>query len=277
MNIKEHFYLRKLTGDSKFYVYAYLDPRRQGCFSYENIVFDYEPFYIGEGSNSRVREHLGKDKRNKVKSAIIKEIFDNGMQPIIQIISSAITEAHAQNLERKIITMIGRIDRKTGPLTNLTSGGQGASNPSKEVREKMSNSRKGKIHSQESKDKISKNHIDVSGSGNPFYGKNHSVESKLKMSVSNLGKKASDETKEKLSKLKQGELHPAYGKKWTDDQIANSKASKIVLQYTLDGDFVEEWISIGKITKVLGYNHSCISRCCRGERENSYGYVWKFK
>ena len=35
------------------YVYAYLDPRKPGKYSYKglNVSFLYEPFYIGKGKN----------------------------------------------------------------------------------------------------------------------------------------------------------------------------------------------------------------------------------
>jgi len=34
---------------NNYYVYALLDPRKNGPFKFDNIVFDYEPFYIGKG------------------------------------------------------------------------------------------------------------------------------------------------------------------------------------------------------------------------------------
>ena len=58
----------------------------------------------------------------------------------------------------------------------------------------------GKKHSKETKEKISKNHADVSGDKNPFYNKHHTEESKKKISLSHIGKKhyMSKECKEKM-------------------------------------------------------------------------------
>lgn len=47
-------------------------------------------------------------------------------------------------------------------------------------------------YSNESKEKMSKNHADVSGKKNPMYGKKHSLESKLKMSQNRHDKKGSE-------------------------------------------------------------------------------------
>ena len=33
----------------KFYVYAYLDPTKPGKYVYDNIEFEFEPFYVGKG------------------------------------------------------------------------------------------------------------------------------------------------------------------------------------------------------------------------------------
>ena len=64
---------------------------------------------------------------------------------------------------------------------------------------------KGRKHTKESKEKISKNHADVSGNNNPMYGKesamkgrNHTEESKEKIRNGNIGKVVSTETIEKM-------------------------------------------------------------------------------
>ena len=43
-----------------FYVYVYLDPRKPGNYVYGEYSFDYEPFYVGKGSNGRCTIHLCK-------------------------------------------------------------------------------------------------------------------------------------------------------------------------------------------------------------------------
>ena len=50
--------------------------------------------------------------------------------------------------------------------------------------------------------------------------------------------------------------------------------SKPVLQYTLDGEFVKEWLS----AKECGRNgFKSVSACCRGKRKSCGGYLWKYR
>lgn len=58
--------------------------------------------------------------------------------------------------------------------------------------------------------------------------------------------------------------------------IYNTKKSKTVFQYTLDGEFVKEFPSVAEVERQLGYNNSNISECCLGKRKTAYGYIWKY-
>ena len=56
--------------------------------------------------------------------------------------------------------------------------------------------------------------------------------------------------------------------------------SKIVEQYTLDGEFIAEYNSLVDACKALNIykKQSChISDCCYGKRKSAYGYKWKYK
>jgi len=57
----------------------------------------------------------------------------------------------------------------------------------------------------------------------------------------------------------------------------NGKLSKPVLQYTLDGKFIKEWPSAIEITRQLGFNQGGISRCCLGQVDKVYGFIWVYK
>jgi len=35
------------------YVYIYLDTRKPGNFIYDDMLFNFEPFYVGQGKNNR--------------------------------------------------------------------------------------------------------------------------------------------------------------------------------------------------------------------------------
>ncbi|WP_345275545.1 NUMOD1 domain-containing DNA-binding protein [Litoribaculum gwangyangense] len=51
---------------------------------------------------------------------------------------------------------------------------------------------------------------------------------------------------------------------------------KKVYQYSLDGYFMSEYVSVAEASRLTGISKTCISRCCRGEREQSNGYKWEY-
>lgn len=57
----------------------------------------------------------------------------------------------------------------------------------------------------------------------------------------------------------------------------NPKKSKIVLQFTLDGKFIKEYLSVRGAERQTGYGQGNISAVCRGELNQAYGYKWKYK
>lgn len=185
---------------------------------------------------------------------------------------------------------------------NLSEGGDGGV-PCEESRRKMSNSQKGeknhfygKHHTEETKNTISiknggensawygKKHSDETkrkmsatqkGENNSFFGKHHTEETRKKISENLKGKHHSEESKRKMSAAQKGEKNHMFGKHLSEETIR--KLSKTVMQYTLDGEFVREWISLSEIERQLGYEISAISRCCKGKQKSSYGFNWKFK
>lgn len=190
-----------------YYVYVYLDPRKPGKYKYGKYRFPYEPIYVGKGKEKRIyaphtSNFLTKGKINKI------ELSNN------KIIPKKVYEglSHEQSLkrEKELIKLIGRINIKTGTLTNLTDGGQG---------------NEGWIVSEETKKKIS-----IANTGRPV-----SKETREKQSESNhwknigfmTGKHHSKEAKEKISKAMKGENHPLFGtKRPLSVKLAVSKANK---------------------------------------------------
>jgi len=93
-----------------FYNYVYLDPMKPGDFNYGEFHFDYEPFYVGKGSNGRYR---GEHKNCK---KLQQEIRSTGLEIICMFPYKDISESIALNNETELIQMIGRKDRGLGPL-----------------------------------------------------------------------------------------------------------------------------------------------------------------
>lgn len=51
---------------------------------------------------------------------------------------------------------------------------------------------------------------------------------------------------------------------------------KEVIQYSLGGNKLAHYISASEASRKTGISKTCITRCCRGERKNSGGYIWKY-
>ena len=86
-----------------FYVYVYIDPR------------NYEEFYYGKGKGNRKEAHLNSDDDSE-KTKIIKDIKNEGLEPIIKVIARGLAEKEALLVEKTLIWKLGK------SLTNKSSG-----------------------------------------------------------------------------------------------------------------------------------------------------------
>ena len=58
--------------------------------------------------------------------------------------------------------------------------------------------------------------------------------------------------------------------------ILKDARKKVVRQMDLDGHPLAEYDSLATAAKTTGISKTCISRCCRGERDKSGGYRWSY-
>lgn len=88
-------------------------------------------FYVGYGKNNRSTFHLREainhptPEAGKHKLNTIRQLLRSNLNPIISIVDTNLSKETACELEEFLISIIGRRDLNTGPLTNCTIGGDG--------------------------------------------------------------------------------------------------------------------------------------------------------
>lgn len=249
-------------------------------------------FYIGRGQGKRA---YAKDRGKYWLKCVEK----HGL--IIEIVHSDLTLEESVRLEIEYIKLYGRLGYEIdGILINRSLGGEFGPvgfKYSEESKQKMSNSQKGKILSQEAKDKISKAKT----------GTKLSEESCKKISDSKKNYICTEETRNKISKSLLNGNHSQYytdevrkkqsdkmkGRKnpFTKEHIINltsghRKRAKTLLMFDLNGNFIKEWISKGEASLWIKENNdkakkqniqSQIKDCCFGKMNSCWGYIWKYK
>lgn len=136
---KRSSYARLRDAKQTDYVYVYLDVRKKKgryvytCPSGKQVIFSYPPYYVGKGKGYRSQAHLRDALKadldlgsaNRMKIGITRKILDSGRVPKILVIPTRLSPSVALAFEIDLIAGIGRRNLKTGPLTNLTDGGEG--------------------------------------------------------------------------------------------------------------------------------------------------------
>lgn len=232
--------------NKRFFVYALLNPMKTGPFKYGVYEFGHEPFYIGKGCDDRIKEHMYPSSMacSNFKNKIIRKLIANGMKPLNVVISDNMFEHDAFSIEKSLISTIGRRDKGTGPLTNLTDGGEGVSGHirSKEHRRKLSDNNRNRTVSEITRRKISKSLIGKKGR--------------------NTGNRHSLKTRKKISNSKLGQIS------WN---------AMPVFQLDERGNVVQEWRSSKHAAESLGLSQGNIWGVINGTRKQCGGFGWKNK
>ena len=112
---------------NEFYVYVYLNPLKPGKYKYDNLTFDFEPFYVGKGKGKRFLDHLVNQEGSVEKNTLIHQLLDSNNYPIIIKTKENILEDVSFKEEKNLIRLIGRKVLNEGPLLNIQPGGEGFS------------------------------------------------------------------------------------------------------------------------------------------------------
>lgn len=103
----------------------------------------------------------------------------------------------------------------------------------------------------------------------------HSEETKNKIGIAHKGAKRPPITEESRKNLS----NAMKGKCPSEDCLkkAQKAIQKPILQYNLNGDFIQEWPNAREPHKKHGFNFNLISMTCRGLRKSHKNFIWKFK
>lgn len=246
------------------------------CFLYKHIRVDKEEiFYIGVGKVYK-KDKLSSDplifyrraysKRNR--NTIWKNIVSKTKYRI-EIIQESEDYNFILSREKELIKLYGRIDKKTGILSNMTDGGEGIIGRvwTEESRKKASLSKKGKPLNRgfdHTGDKLSPEHRSkislklkgrFAGKNSWKYGKSITTEHKEKLRLGMKGKRMSEESRQKLSKNRKGVGTKKV--KFIDDNIVTTFDS-------LTEASIKSKIPISSLSKII-----------RGERTSFKG-SWEY-
>jgi len=232
-------------------IYAILDTRKPGIYHYNgcDFTFNYEPFYIGKGtgkcSNRKYRHLNDKIKKaqrnNPIKINKIKSIRKENLEPIFIILKTNLSCEKSYEIEINYIKSIGRIVDKTGPLTNISTGGESGA--------------KGVKFSEERKRNISEK---MKNSPHYLRGKKMSMEQKDILSKSHKGKKPSEETRKLYSKMRKGKILLKKRKSYS----AKSPENEIVF-----------FTGLMEFCKNNNINSGDVNRCMKGKIKSVKGWT----
>jgi hypothetical protein len=123
----------------------------------------------------------------------------------------------------------------------------------------------------------------------PNKGKKHSKETKEKMSKSHIGLLPSEETKFKMSQSAKNKIRSKDHNENLKQSLSNS-LSKPILQKDLNNHLIKEWPSGKQASQELNLNYTAINNCCRNNAKNisrqrdkskfgkytSQSYIWEY-
>lgn len=205
--------------------------------------------YIGiTGNDPKKRWNNGSGYRtNSYFTRCIKKYgWDNFEHSIL---FDKLTKKEAQKIEIELIKKYKCNNRKFG--FNITAGGEARNGA-----------------------KLSEKHKRLIREGN--LGKIVSEETRKKLSQKTKKQWENKEYQNHMREVNLGKNNPQYGKKRTDEEKIK-RGAKGIIQFTLDGEKIAEYISLHEAHEKTGASRYDISKCCKGIFKQSRGYIWKYK
>lgn len=215
--------------------------KKVGIYCIENKINHKK--YIGQSINihDRWNHHINQLNRNvHFNESLQREWSEYGGENFLFSIIELCDVSNLDALEKHYITLYNTTNDHEG--YNLMTGGKSGFSFSKEIKEKIGNSRRGKLHSEETKRKFSETRV---GSLNSFYGRHHTEESKQKM-------------RERHYDVS-GENNPRFN----PEPVICTTTGKV-------------YPSAYQAAKELGLYSSGIRKCCEGKLKTTGGLEFQF-
>jgi group I intron endonuclease len=239
--------------------------------------------YIGKSVN--LRERLVKHKQNReiqnnpITNSIRKYGWDSFSVTILDVFDY-IDNNELLLLESKYIEEYNSTDKAIGYNICKYSTDRTGIPHTNETKEKLRRANLGKIHSDETKQRLSDM---FSGENHPMYGKHYD-----KSIIEN----RSGEKSYWFGKT--GKLHPSYGKSHTEEsktlikdkrqfQDMSHKRKSVVQIDLITEEDIKTWNSATEASKELGISQSGITEVCRKRIRNGWeckssgGFGWRYK
>lgn len=247
-----------VTNKNNYYVYVLLKTYKEGEFTYFDLKFNMEPFYVGKGREKRLL--ISKNERNssnKHKSNIINKIISLDMDVSFILIEKDLSENESYLLEFETINKIGRKDLNKGPLCNLTAGGIGRRSSESTTKKKVSK---------------------------------YSIDGKYLESYDSIAIAESINKCSNISRCISGNCDTAGGFIWklytgnteniNTDHIKNKKqkgpVERTISQFNINSEFIDQYRSIKEAERFTGCSSSKIVLVCQGKRKQTNGFIFKY-
>lgn len=139
---------------------------------------------------------------------------------------------------------------------NISGGGEGAGTVSEYTKEKLRQ---------------------YKGEKSSMFGKHPSKET-IEKRISTrkaLGHYSKDTSWLAPYRLRKGKESPMYGRKPSENTLLAHR--KVILQFSLDGEFIKEFSSIKEASGEIGISKPATMHCLKGKTKKAGGYKWKYK
>lgn len=246
--------------EEKYYVYKHIFPNKK--------------IYIGiTYQQPEKRWNYGHGYDNTVVGNAIKKYGWKNVKH--EILFENLTKEEAEQKEIELIALYKSNQGEYG--YNIANGGNHYGKFSEEAKQKISEANKGEKNGMYGKPAWNK-------------GKPNSLETRKKISAANKGKTLSQEHKNKIIKANKERFLKGFSYKGIarehiietakkNIKKAQEKLRKPILKYSLNGDFIEEYISITEACKKNNVDIANVSAVCLGHNQQKTcgGFIWKYK